>query len=318
MAINLNSKIYVAGHTGMVGSAIVNELKSKGYRNVIYQSRHELDLLNQNDVEIFFRTHKPSHVFISAAKVGGIYANDNYRAQFLYENLQIQNNLIHFAHKYEVEKLLFLGSSCIYPKECNQPIKEEYLLTGELENTNEPYALAKIAGIKMCETYAYQYSSNFYSAMPTNLYGPNDNFDLKMSHVIPALISKFHDSMVLKKDFVEIWGSGKPLREFLYVNDLANACVFLMEEIESKDIYSQNISQINVGSNIEISIMDLALKIKEVIGYGGNLKFDSSKPDGTMRKIIDSSRINSFGWKSSTSLSKGLKKTYDWYIKNNF
>ena len=316
MAINLNSKIYVAGHQGMVGSAIVNKLKLIGYHNIIIKTRSELDLLRQNDVKEFFRQEKPEYVFISAAKVGGIFANDNYRAQFIYENLQIQNNLIHFAHEFKIEKLLFLGSSCIYPRECKQPIKEEYLLSGELEKTNEPYALAKIAGIKMCESYSKQYNCNFFSVMPTNLYGPNDNFDLETSHVIPALIRKIHEAKILKKSFVEIWGSGNPLREFLYVDDLAEACVFLMETIKSDDIYNQNISQINIGSGQEISIIDLVHKIIKVIDYDGDVKFDRSKPDGTMRKLLDSSRINSLGWKSSTNISDGIQKSYQWFLKN--
>ncbi len=316
MAIDLNSIIYIAGHQGMVGSAIHGELKLRGFKNIITKTRAELDLINQNDVEQFYKKNKPEFVFVCAAKVGGILANDNYRAQFIYENIQIQNNLIHFAYKYNVNKLLFLGSSCIYPRKSKQPIREEYLLTDELEKTNEPYAIAKIAGLKMCQSYYDQYSCNFISAMPTNLYGINDNFDLESSHVIPALIRKIHDAKILKKNHVKVWGSGKPLRDFLHVDDLAKACIFLIENVDAKDLSKFKICQINIGSGKEISIADLAMKIIETIEFKGKIMFDKSKPDGTMKKLLDNSRINSLGWHPSISIDDGIKKTYHWYKSN--
>jgi GDP-L-fucose synthase len=297
------AKIYVAGHRGMAGSAIARKLKASGFQNLIYRTSKELDLKNQQAVKDFFASEKPEYVFIAAAKVGGILANNTLRAEFIYDNLQIQNNLIHYSYKFGVKKLLFLGSSCIYPKLAPQPLKEGYLLTGPLEFTNEPYAIAKIAGIKMCEAYRSQYGCNFISAMPTNLYGPNDNYDLNSSHVLPALIRKFHTAKAEGKAAVEIWGSGNPLREFLHVDDLAEACLFLMEKYND-DCF------VNVGSGQEISIKDLALLIKEIIGFTGNLEFDSSKPDGTPRKLMDVSKINRLGWEYKIRLEDGIKSVY--------
>jgi GDP-L-fucose synthase len=301
-----NSKIYIAGHNGMVGSAIVRNLKSKGYHNLIHKSFSELDLLNQSDVQKFFQTEKPEYVILAAAKVGGIAANNTYRAQFIYENLQIQNNVIHASHLNSVKKLLFLGSSCIYPKHAPQPMKEEYLLTNTLEPTNEPYAIAKIAGIKMCQAYNDQYGTDYISVMPTNLYGYNDNFDLKTSHVLPALIRKFHDAKENNSEFVEIWGSGSPYREFLHVDDMADASVYLLENYSGNDF-------VNIGTGKDISIKDLALLIKEIVGFKGYLKFDSSKPDGTPKKRLDVSKLNSLGWAAKISLRDGISKTYLWY-----
>jgi GDP-L-fucose synthase len=301
-----NSKIYIAGHNGMVGSAIVRNLKSKGYHNLIHKSFSELDLLNQSDVQKFFQTEKPEYVILAAAKVGGIVANNTYRAQFIYENLQIQNNVIHASHLNSVKKLLFLGSSCIYPKHAPQPMKEEYLLTNTLEPTNEPYAIAKIAGIKMCQAYNDQYGTDYISVMPTNLYGYNDNFDLKTSHVLPALIRKFHDAKENNSEFVEIWGSGSPYREFLHVDDMADASVYLLENYSGNDF-------VNIGTGKDISIKDLALLIKEIVGFKGYLKFDSSKPDGTPKKRLDVSKLNSLGWAAKISLKEGISKTYLWY-----
>ena len=292
-----NSKIYVAGHRGLVGSAIVRNLESKGYKNIIYRTSKELDLTNQQDVNKFFDDEKPEYVFLAAAKVGGIHANNTYPADFIYENLMIQSNVIKASHDFNVKKLLFLGSTCIYPKMANQPIKEEYLLTGSLEETNEAYAIAKIAGLEMCKFFKRQYGDNFISCMPTNLYGPNDNFDLKNSHVLPALIRKIHEAKVNKNDTVEIWGTGKPLREFLYVDDMADACVFLMENYDGEE-------HINIGTGQEISIKDLAELIKEIIGFQGELVFDDSMPDGTPRKLVDKSRINNLGWKHKRSLKR--------------
>jgi len=317
VAIKKSAKIYIAGHNGMVGSAIWRSLESNGYTNLIGKTSMELDLRNQAQVEAIFEKEKPEFVFLAAAKVGGILANDTYRAEFIYDNLQIQNNVIHQSYVHGVKKLLFLGSSCIYPKNCPQPMKEEYLLNGELEQTNEPYAIAKIAGIKMCENYNRQYGTNFMSVMPTNLYGPNDNYDLESSHVIPAIIRKIHEAKKSNSPFVEVWGSGKPIREFLHVDDLANACIFILENIDAKGIYSQDISQINIGSGKEISIKEVVSLISKVVGYKGGIKYDFSKPDGTMRKLLDSSRVHSFGWKSSTDLIDGLSMTYDWFLKNN-
>jgi GDP-L-fucose synthase len=301
-----NSKIYIAGHNGMVGSAIVRNLKSKGYHNLIHKSFSELDLLNQSDVQKFFQTEKPEYVILAAAKVGGIVANNTYRAQFIYENLQIQNNVIHTSYLNSVKKLLFLGSSCIYPKHAPQPMKEEYLLTNTLEPTNEPYAIAKIAGIKMCQAYNDQYGTDYISVMPTNLYGYNDNFDLKTSHVLPALIRKFHEAKENNSEFVEIWGSGSPYREFLHVDDMADASVYLLENYSGNDF-------VNIGTGKDISIKDLALLIKEIVGFKGYLKFDSSKPDGTPKKRLDVSKLNSLGWAAKISLRDGISKTYLWY-----
>lgn len=295
-----HSAIYVAGHRGMVGSAITRALKTRGYDNLILKTSSELDLRNQAAVENFFSETKPEYVFLAAAKVGGIVANNIYRADFIYENIMIQSNVIHAAFKYKVKKLLFLGSSCIYPKMCPQPIKEEYLLTGELEQTNEPYAIAKITGLKMCESYRRQYGADFISAMPTNLYGPNDNYDLQNSHVLPALIRKFHEAKEEKKTSVEIWGSGSPKREFLHVDDLADASLFLMLNYEGE-------MHVNVGTGEDISIKDLAYLVKEMTGYEGELVFNTSKPDGTPRKLLDVSKIHGMGWKHRIELREGIE-----------
>ena len=304
------SKIYVAGHNGMVGSAIVRELKKEGFDNLVLRSSKELDLRNQQAVEAFFETEKPEYVFLAAAKVGGIQANNIYRVDFLYDNLMIQNNVIHQSYVHDVKKLLFLGSSCVYPKMAPQPMKEEYLLTGPLEETNEPYAIAKIAGIKMVENYARQYGCNFTAVMPTNLYGPNDNYDLQNSHVLPALLRKFHEAKMEELGEVEIWGSGKPLREFMHVDDLADASVFIMKNYDDWQF-------LNVGSGDEISIGDLALLIKEIVGFTGQLKLNSAKPDGTPRKLMDSSLLKSKGWKSKIGLRHGIKDVYDAYKMDN-
>ena len=398
--MNKNTKIYVAGHRGLVGSAIVKELKAKGYTNLIFRTRKELDLTSQQDVSHFFTNEKPEYVILAAAKVGGIVANNRYRADFIYENLMIQNNVIHQSYLQGVKKLLFLGSTCIYPKECPQPMKEEYLLTGPLEYTNEPYAIAKIAGIKMCESYNIQYGTNYIAVQPTNLYGPNDNFDLERSHVLPALLRKVHlgkaletnDWMTIRSDLnklpiegvdgnatedeilqilskygvrhcypeklgetiphkeqqnvshfdrigeisrdkkeveVEIWGSGNPMREFLWSEDMANACIHLMEKIDFKDIVTlstvegqqlttnnqQQITNthINIGTGKEVSIKELALIIKEVIGFQGNFYFNTTKPDGTMRKLTDTTKLRSLGWKHSVTLQEGIQRMYRWY-----
>ena len=298
-----NSKIYVAGHTGMVGSALVRKLVEEGYSKLVLRTSKELDLTNQSAVVSLFKNEKPEYVFLAAAKVGGIEANNTYRADFLYENLMIQNNVIHQSYVHGIKKLLFLASSCIYPKLAPQPIKEEYLLTGELEPTNEPYAIAKIAGVKMCENYNLQYSSNFISVMPTNLYGPNDNYDLKTSHVLPALLSKFHEAKSSHKEYVELWGSGTPRREFLHVDDLAEACYHLMHN------YDGNVS-VNIGTGKDISIEELAILIKEIVGYEGEISWDPTKPDGTPRKLLDVSLIHSLGWKHSIKLKDGIKRVY--------
>lgn len=303
------SKIYIAGHNGLVGSAIKRNLEKQGFENLIYKTREELDLMDEKAVQKFFEEEKPEYVFLAAAKVGGIVANRDFPADFIYQNLKIQNNIIYQAHKSKVKKLLFLGSSCIYPRECPQPIKEEYLLTGELEKTNEAYAIAKIAGIKMCQSFNKQYGTKFISVMPTNLYGPNDNFDLKTSHVLPALIRKFHEAKIENKSQVEIWGTGKAKREFLHVDELAEACVFLMGNYEDDDI-------VNIGTGEDLSIADLADTIKRVVGYQGKTVYDTSKPDGTPRKLLDVSKINNLGWKHKIDLETGIKKTYEWY-KNN-
>jgi len=311
-----NKKVYLAGHTGMVGSAIFRELESREYKNIIHKDFSELDLRNQSEVQKFFNESKPEIVIIAAAKVGGILANNTYRAEFLYDNLMIEANLIHSAYLSKVKKVVFLGSSCIYPKLASQPLKEEYLLTDVLEFTNEPYAIAKIAGIKLCENYYRQYGCNYISAMPTNLYGPNDNFNLETSHVLPALMRKFHEAKVQNKNAVTIWGTGKPLREFMYVEDLANAIVFMMENIEAKDLYENGITHLNVGSGKDITIADLAKLISEIVGFNGKIEYDSTKPDGTPRKLMDVTRINSLGWKYKTELSEGITKTYQWFVKN--
>ncbi|WNH08614.1 GDP-L-fucose synthase family protein [Thalassobellus suaedae] len=344
-----NSKIYIAGHRGLVGSAIFKNLQSKGYTNIITRTHKELDLTNQIAVASFFEEEKPDYVFLAAAKVGGIVANNTYRADFIYENMMIQNNVIHQSYVHKVKKLLFLGSTCIYPKNAPQPMKEEYLLTDTLEYTNEPYAIAKIAGIKMCESYNLQYGTNFISVMPTNLYGLNDNFDLEKSHVLPALIRKIHLAKLLSeskldkvvKDLgvknieeaktylntfgvseksIEIWGSGKPKREFLWSEDMADACVFIMENREFTDTYNKGDKEIrnthiNIGTGIDISIKELAEIIKEIVDFKGDLVFNTEKPDGTMKKLTDVSKLNSLGWKHIVDLKKGIEMVYKWYLK---
>ena len=307
--MELNSKIYIAGHKGMVGSAILRNLEEKGYKNFLLKTSSELDLKKTQQVEEFFETEKPDYVFLAAAKVGGIQANNSYRADFLYDNLMIQNNIIHASFVNKVKKLLFLGSSCIYPKLAPQPLKEDYLLSGYLEDTNEPYAIAKIAGIKLCESYFRQHGCNFFSVMPTNLYGKNDNYDLNNSHVLPALIRKFHYSKENNLPFVEIWGTGSPLREFLNADDLSDACVFLMRN------YNEH-KHVNIGTGTDISIKDLALLIQKTTGYTGELKYDLSKPDGTPRKLLDVNLLNNLGWKHKISLEEGIKLVYEDYIKN--
>lgn len=306
--MNKDSKIYIAGHRGLVGSAILRKLEEQGYTNLVYKTSKELDLRDPKQVEEFFQTEKIDYVFLAAAKVGGIVANNQYPADFIRDNLMIQTNVIDSAYRSGVEKLLFLGSTCIYPKLAPQPLKEEYLLTGELEPTNEPYALAKIAGIKMCESYNRQYGTKYISAMPTNLYGENDNFDLHTSHVLPALIRKFHEAKENNAEFVEVWGTGTPLREFLYSDDLADACVYLMRNYEGNEI-------VNIGVGEDLSIKELAEKVKATVGFTGELRFDTSKPDGTPRKLVDVTKINALGWKATTSLDEGLKKAYDWFLQ---
>lgn len=291
----------------MVGSAIVRELQNKGFHNVVTKTSKELDLRNQEAVRSFYETEKPQYVFVAAAKVGGIHANNVYRAEFLYDNLMIQNNLIHFAYESGVKKLLFLGSSCIYPKLAEQPLKEDYLLSGYLESTNEPYAIAKITGIKMCEAYRDQYGCNFISAMPTNLYGPNDNYHPENSHVLPALIRKFHEAKVSSKEEVEVWGDGTPMREFLYADDLANALVYLMENYNEKQF-------VNVGFGSDVTIKELAETVAKVVGFVGGMKYDSSKPNGTPRKLMDSSRLFSTGWKPKTNLEEGIRLAYQDFL----
>ena len=352
------SKIYVAGHKGLVGSSIVKHLSEKGYKNLVVRTHAELDLINQDEVKIFFEKEQPEYVILAAAKVGGIVANNTYRADFIYENLMIQNNVIHQSYLSRVRKLLFLGSTCIYPKNAPQPIQEDSLLSSELEYTNEPYAIAKIAGIKMCESYNLQYETNFISLMPTNLYGPNDNFDLERSHVLPALMRKIHlaKSLVdnnweairadlyknpiegvtasaseaeilsiflkygISRHKVEIWGSGKPKREFLWSEDMASACVFLLENIDFKDFYHHNENleprnmHINIGTGVDISIKELAEQIKNCVGYSGDFSFNVSKPDGTMKKLTDVSKLHQLGWKHSVTIKEGIEKLYSWYL----
>lgn len=303
-----NARIFVAGGRGMVGSAIVRALRAKGYTNILAPSSKELDLTSQQQTHSWFEQNRPEYVFMAAAKVGGIMANNTYRADFLYQNLMIEANAIHASHVYGVKKMLFLGSSCIYPKMAPQPLKEEYLLSGELEYTNEPYAIAKIAGIKLVENYRKQYGCDFISAMPTNLYGPNDNYDLNNSHVLPALIRKFHEAKISKAASVSIWGSGAPLREFLHVDDLAAACLFLMEQYNGSD-------WLNIGVGEDISIKDLALLVKEITGFEGELVFDASKPDGTPRKLMDVSKMHALGWKASISLREGITAVYKEYAQ---
>ncbi|MDC0249421.1 GDP-L-fucose synthase [Flavobacteriales bacterium] len=351
------SKIYVAGHRGLVGSAIINNLTSKGYTNLIFKTHTDLNLINQDEVKGFFETEKPEYVILAAAKVGGIVANNTYRADFIYENMMIQNNVIHQSYLSGVKKLLFLGSTCIYPRDTSQPMSENSLLTSELEYTNEPYAIAKISGIKMCESYNIQYGTNFISVMPTNLYGPNDNFDLEKSHVLPALVRKIYLGKCLENDnlaaikedlnknpiegvngdssekeifailnkygvikgMIEIWGSGQPRREFLWSEDMADACVFLLENRDFKDTFNHNTNQIrnthiNIGTGVDISIKELAYKIKAEIGYKGGFNFNLSKPDGTIKKLTDVSKLDALGWQHKVSLAKGVKKMYAWYL----
>lgn len=307
--MNRSDKIYVAGHRGMVGSAMVRKLRQEGFDRIIVRTSPELDLRCQQAVETFFEQEKPDYVFLSAAKVGGIMANNSYRAEFLYDNLMIQGNVIHAAYRNKVNKLLFLGSSCIYPKLAAQPLKEEYLLTGLLEHTNEPYAIAKIAGIKMCDAYRDQYGCNFISVMPTNLYGPNDNYDLNNAHVLPALIRKFHEAKINDLHRVVIWGSGTPRREFVHVDDLADACYFLMQEYNEPGL-------INIGVGEDITIKELALLIKEIVGYEGAIEHDLTKPDGTPRKLLDVSRLHALGWKARTGLKEGITEVYKIYARN--
>lgn len=298
-----SAKIYIAGHKGLVGSAILKGLQQEGYSNLIYKTSDALDLTNQNQVLLFFKEEQPEYVFLAAAKVGGIEANNRYRGSFIYENLMIQTNVIHASYLYSVKKLLFLGSSCVYPKMAPQPIKEESLLTGPLESTNEPYAIAKIAGLKLCESYRMQYGCNFISVMPTNLYGTNDNFDLDTSHVIPALLRKFHEAKIRDLPSVEVWGTGAPKREFMHVDDLASACLFLMLNYDANEI-------INVGTGEELTIKALALLIKDIVGYKGDLQWNTTQPDGTPRKFLDTKKMNALGWRSSISLKAGLKQVY--------
>ena len=356
--MNKNSKIYVAGHRGLVGSAIFRKLKEKGYTNLVYRTSKELDLRRQAEVETFFEKERPEYVFLAAAKVGGILANDTYKAEFIYDNLMIATNVIQASYKYGVKKLLNLGSSCIYPKFCPQPMKEEHLLTGALEPTNEPYAIAKITAIKLCRYYNEQYGTNFISVMPTNLYGPNDNFNLETAHVLPALIRKFHLAKLLRKgdydairkdikrfplgfgydkelkdaddqkiedilarigitkEYVVLWGTGKPYREFLYVDDLADACVFLMEKVDAEKMREFCADYfVNIGVGEDIRIKDLAQLIKDIVSFEGEIKHDLSKPDGTPRKLLDISKIKALGWKPEVSLEEGIKRTYEWYIE---
>lgn len=349
--MDINAKIYVAGHRGLVGSAIIKNLHSKGYRNIVFKTHKELDLTNQEAVVEFFKKEKPEYVVLAAAKVGGIEANNTYRGDFIYENMMIQNNVIHQSYLYGVKKLLFLGSTCIYPKECPQPMKEEYLLTAPLEYTNEPYAIAKIAGIKMCESYNLQYGTNFISVMPTNLYGPNDNFDLETSHVLPALIRKIHLAKLLSEskfeavvknlkvdnieeakaylsrfgvsaDSVEIWGTGAPRREFLWSQDMADACVFIMENRDFSDTYSNGTKEIrnthiNIGTGKDISIKELAEMIQKTVGFCGDLVFNKARPDGTMVKLTDVSKLTGLGWKYEMEIKAGVSEIYNWYKNLN-
>ncbi|PIQ68509.1 MAG: GDP-fucose synthetase [Candidatus Taylorbacteria bacterium CG11_big_fil_rev_8_21_14_0_20_46_11] len=307
--MNKDSRIYVAGHGGLVGSALVRALQAQGFSNLILKTRTELDLLDQRGVTLLFEQEKPEYVFLAAAKVGGILANKTYPAEFIYENIVVQTNVIESAHRYGVKKLLFLGSSCIYPRMAVQPIKEEYLLSGALEPTNRPYGIAKIAGIVTCQSYAEEYGDNFISVMPTNLYGENDNFDLERSHVLPALIRKFHEAKHRNQKEVVLWGTGSPLREFLHVDDLASACLFLMSQYDKSDI-------INAGTGEDISIKALAEMVQAITHYEGTITWDPSKPDGTPRKLLDVSKLHSLGWQHNISLEDGIKKTYDWYTKN--
>lgn len=306
--MELSARIYIAGHRGMVGSAIYRNLQQRGYQNFVLRTSAELDLRSQQQVDDFFAAEKPDYVFLAAAKVGGIQANNIYRADFIYENLMIQNNVIHASYVNKVKKLMFLGSSCIYPKLAPQPLKEDYLLTGLLEDTNEPYAIAKIAGIKLCESYKRQYGCNFISVMPTNLYGPNDNYNLNNSHVLPALIRKFHDAKENNAPFVEMWGTGTPMREFLHADDLADACHFLMHNYNGEKL-------VNIGTGVDLTIKDLALLIKDIVGYKGEIRHDLTKPDGTPRKLMDVSYLHSLGWKHRIELADGIRGVYEDFKK---
>jgi GDP-L-fucose synthase len=306
--MNPGDKIYVAGHRGMVGSAITRKLNREGFNNLVTRTSADLDLRNQATVQAFFEKERPDHVFLAAAKVGGIFANNSYRAEFLYDNLIMESNIIQASYQAGVKKLMFLGSSCIYPKEAPQPLKEEYMLTGPLETTNEPYAIAKIAGIKLCDAYRSQYGCNFISVMPTNLYGPNDNYDLQNSHVLPALIRKFHEAKKNAAPFVVLWGSGTPRREFLHADDLADACFFLMQEYNQAGL-------INIGTGVDLEIKELALLIKKIVGYEGEIRQDPSKPDGTMRKLMDIGKLGKMGWKATINLEQGIRQVYEEYKK---
>lgn len=316
--MNLDSKIYVAGHRGLVGSALIRGLHARGYRNLLTRTHAELDLTNQAAVQAFFAAEKPEYVLLAAAKVGGIHANNTYPAEFIHQNLAIQTNVIHEAWRNDVKRLLFLGSSCIYPKDCPQPIKEEYLLTGELEPTNRPYALAKIAGLEMCWSYNRQYGSRYITVMPTNLYGPNDNFDLNTSHVLPALIRKMHEAKLANADEVVVWGTGTPMREFLYSDDMANACLHLLEQPEERleSLFSEvHPPLVNVGCGTDLTIRDLAELIRQIVGFSGKLVFDTTKPDGTMRKLLDVNKMTQLGWQASTSMRDGITMAYQTYLK---
>ncbi|MEI7812076.1 MAG: GDP-L-fucose synthase [Ignavibacteria bacterium] len=311
-----NKKLYIAGHRGMVGSAITRKFTSEGFANIISRNFDELNLIRQTEVEEFFKSEKPDYVIVAAARVGGILANNTYRAQFIYENLMIEANIIHAAYQAGCEKLLFLGSSCIYPKLAPQPLKEEYLLTAPLEYTNEPYAIAKIAGIKLCESYYKQYGSNFLSVMPTNLFGPYDNFNLETSHVLPALIRKFHEAKINGNESVEVWGTGSPKREFLYVEDLADAVYYIMDKVNAPDIYENDICQINIGTGEDLTIAELVNIIKDITEFNGKIKYDISKPDGTPRKLMDISRLHKLGWHHKTNLREGIASAYKWFLEN--
>lgn len=314
--MNKDAKIYIAGHDGLVGSSLMRNLQSQGYTNFIFRNFSELDLTNQQATSDFFMAEKPEYVFLAAAKVGGIMANNTYPAEFIYQNLQIQNNIIHSAYLSGVKKLLFLGSSCIYPKNCPQPIKEEYLLTNILEPTNEPYAIAKIAGIKMCQSYNRQYGTNFIAVMPTNLYGLGDNFDLKNSHVLPAMIRKFYEAKIKKEDEVVLWGTGAPRREFLYVDDMADGCIFLMNNFNpTKEQNEKGEIFMNLGTGEDLTIKELAEKVKKLVGFEGKMIWDNSKPDGTMRKLLEVDKIKKLGWKHKIELEEGIKMTYKWYTQ---
>lgn len=309
-----DAKIYIAGHRGMVGSAIVRALEGQGYTNLVFRTSKELDLRNQDAVDAFFREEKPEYVFLAAAKVGGIVANATYPAEFLYDNLQIQNNVIHYAYVHGVKKLLFLGSSCIYPRECPQPMKEEYLLTGPLEQTNEPYAIAKIAGIKLCQSYNRQYGTNFMAVMPTNLYGPNDNYDLETSHVLPALIRKFHDAVTQGASTVEVWGTGAPRREFLHVDDMADASVFLMNSVDpTKEQNERGEMFFNVGTGTDMTIQELVTVVQKVSGFQGDIVWNTDRPDGTPQKLLDMSRLHALGWKHRIPVREGVEEVYEGY-----